>query len=90
MWFVYSVPECEELSGHSTRDEAVGAAVAEATRGGWLTVHYSDGAVESQQEYPAVTESSDAATPSGADPPRTLEAAASSFASSPGTCPAAC
>ncbi len=71
VWFVSSVPDCVELSVHCTRDEAVGAAFAEVTRdGGWLTVHYSDGSVESQQEYPAVPAATDAVSPAGPGRPR--------------------
>ncbi|MBG6058015.1 hypothetical protein IWX89_001453 [Cryobacterium sp. MP_M3] len=74
-----------ELSVHRTRDEAVGVAFADVTRdGGWLTVHYSDGAVESQQEYPAMatapTVPTDAASPAGSDQPRPGGVGASPFA----------
>ena len=80
VWFVYGVPECVELSVHRTRDEAVGAAFADVTRdGGWLTVHYSDGSVESQQEYPAVPAATDAVSPAGPDQPRHGEGGASPF-----------
>ncbi len=65
-WVVYSVPECEPLSGFPTRDEAVGAALAEVTRGGgWLTVHFSDGAIESQQQYAAAERSAGSADSAG-------------------------
>lgn len=80
VWFVYGVPECVELSVHRTRDEAVGAAFADVRRdGGWLTVHYSDGSVESQQEYPAVPAATDAVRPAGPDQPRQGEGGASPF-----------
>lgn len=88
VWFVSSVPDCVELSVHRTRDEAVGVAFADVTRGGgWLTVHYSDGAVESQQEYPAVTASADAPSAAGPDHPRQGGASPFSPGFSPGFAP---
>ncbi|TFC18363.1 hypothetical protein E3O19_04590 [Cryobacterium algoritolerans] len=61
------------MSGHATREEAVDAAFAAVTRdGGWLTVHYSDGAVESHQQFAAAATSHESSSP-GPDRPRTLE-----------------
>ncbi len=71
-WVVFSVPECAPVSGHATREEAVDAAFAAVTRdGGWLTVHYRDGAIESHRQYAAAATSNESSS-AALDRPGTL------------------
>jgi hypothetical protein len=66
-WVVFSVPEFEPVNGYTTRDEAVGVALADVCReGGWLTVHFGDGAVESHRQYAAARASTASGPPEAA------------------------